>query len=249
MNRKKYETLAKLVVWGVGLAIAGPFIWMSLEGLFALAALGLTAGVIWSVAPGVADWFANKRIALIKAVAEANPIETMNNLYLEKCDEFRVQQGAVTEFETQYRNVADMVEGLKRTDPAEAAEFSEELAQMKYGLESLRAEQKAAQGELNVAKETIAKMERLWKVANAMNKALAASSIAQSKKFNEIKQAVAFDTVRTNLNRAFSNLNTAVERRKNAEFFEKEKEAKALPPKQEVEVFDLTKGEKLKVNR
>jgi hypothetical protein len=120
---------------------------------------------------------------------------------------------------------------------------------MKYGLESLRAEQKAAQGELKTAQETITKMERLWKVANAMNKALAASSAAQSKKFNEIKKAVAFDTVRTNLNRAFSNLNTAVERRKNAEFFEKEKEAKALPEAKEVEVFDLSKGEKLKVGR
>lgn len=248
-KRKAYENLAKFLFLAVAAAATASIAWYAVVGLIGWIIAGFIYAAVWSFSPAVGQWFANKRIQALVAVVEANPIETMQTLYLDKCDEFTKQQAAVTEFETQYRNVFDMVEGLQKTDPTEAAEFADELKQMKYGLDSLRTEQKAAQKELGTAKETIEKMERLWKVANAMNKALAASAIAQDKKFNEIKKAVAFDTVRTNLNRAFANLNTSIERRKNAEFFEQEKEAKALGPKTEVIDLEAVEKEKAPIRR
>lgn len=214
-KRKGIETVVKGVVIIGGLALAAPIIWLALEGAFALVALAAVALVAWGAAPAAATYVANKRIAALIAVVEANPIETMQNLYVEKMSEFSRQEDAVTEFDTQFQNVNTLVEDLKRTDPDEAVAMAEMRDKMGEGLSELRGEQAAAQVELNNAKNAIIKMQRIWKVACAMNKALTASASAQQQVFQQIKADVALDTVRTNLNRAFAKLNTAVEHRKN----------------------------------
>lgn len=221
-KRKTIEKWTKIGVWGGGLLAVGllkTLIFSALEGVILLGALGVAVGVIWSVAPALAVWFANKRIQALVAVIEANPIETMTNLYIEKQQEFKQQEDAVTEFDAQFRNVSDLIEGLKRTDPEEAKGYVQMRDVMEEGLKELRGEQAEAQKELKNAKSAIDKMKRLWTVACALNKALAASASAQQKVFQQIKQDVAVDTVRTNLNKAFANLNTAVERRRNASLF------------------------------
>lgn len=230
-KRKGIETAVKLGIIGVGCAIVGPFAYMALEGLIAVAAFAGAAILLWGIAPAVATFVANKRIALLVAAIEANPIETMQNLLIEKTAEFQKQEDAVTEFDTQFRNVQTLVKDLTKTDPDEAVQYQEMADQMEQGLSELRSEQAAAQAELKNARGAIDKMQRIWKVACAMNKALAASADAQAQVFAKMKNDVAIDTVRTNLNRAFARLNTAVERRKNGSMLPTPKivEVKALP--------------------
>lgn len=228
-KRKGIETLVKLSVFMVGAAVAGPYIWMSLEGMVALAAAAGTALVLWAIAPAAATFAANKRIAMLVAVIEANPIETMQNLYADKFDEFKRQESAVTEFDTQFQNVSTLVEDLKKSDPDEAEQYAKMRDKMEDGLQELRAEQGFAQKELDNAHKTIDKMQRIWKVACAMNKALAANASARQQVFDQMKQDVSVDTVRTNLNRAFASLNTAVERRRNQGILPLVKEQASLP--------------------
>jgi hypothetical protein len=229
----KQQQIKTWATYGFGVvaaAILAPMAFLALEGVLAIVAAVFVLFLVANFAPVVGDYIAVKRIQAIKAVAEANPIETMQDLYAEKVAEFQRQEAAVTEFDTQFRNVSDLVDGLKKTDPDEATQYAAMRDQMKTGLDELRAEQQAAQGELMNAKSTIAKMQRIWNVACAMNKALAASASAQSQVFAQMRQDVAIDTVRTNLNRAFANLNTAVERRRNAQMFSAPAPAaKALP--------------------
>lgn len=240
-KRKGIETAVKLAVIGIGCAIIGPFAYMALEGLIAVAAFACGALLLWGVAPAVAQAVANKRIALMVAVIEANPIETMQTVYMEKMNEFHTQEEAITEFDTQYRNVSDLVEGLKKTDPDEAVSYAEMRDQMKGGLAELREEQRLSQLALDDAKNAIAKMQRIWKVANAMNKALTASASAQSAVFQQMKMDVGTDAVRSNLNRAMARLNTAVERRKNGSYLPAAKPQAALPPAPaQSNVIDLT---------
>ncbi len=225
---QRQAQIAKFVKWGflaVGCALTAPFAFMALEGALAWGAAALAVFVIWNFAPVVGMAVATYRIKAIKALAEANPIETMETLYQEKVEEFDRQETAVTEFETQFRNVSDLVDGLKKTDPQEAIGYAEMCDKMKEGLDELRSEQRAAQAELKNASAALDKMRRIWKVAQAMNKALTSSVSAQQQVFAKIRGDVAVDTIRTNLNRAFANLNTAVERRRSANLF-------ATPPDQ-----------------
>ena len=208
---KKAATYGTL---GLAAAALAPIALWMVQGLIAWAALGIAFLVIANFAPAVGDWFANMRIKALVAIAEANPIETMQALYTEKSSELNRQAEAVRDFETEYRNVRDLVKGLEKTDPEEAVEYAQMAAQMGESLEALKTEQNFASEALTDFSKQIDKARRIYKVAQAMNKALESSQSAQAKVFAEIKEKVAFDKVRTDLNRAFANLNMAVERRR-----------------------------------
>jgi chromosome segregation ATPase len=218
-KRKGIETAVKLGLIGVACAVAAPLAWMALEGAIAIAAFAGVALLAWGAAPAVATYVANKRIQALVAVIEANPIETMQNLYVEKSEELEQQASAVRDFDTEVRNVKDMIRQFEQTDPEEAKEYREMADQMEAGLIELKREQTAATGELASFKGQIDKARRIYKMAQAMNKALEKSTSAQAQVFADIKEKVAFDTVRTNLNRAFSNLSSAVDRRRNSAMF------------------------------
>lgn len=239
VKRKRIEAVVKALVWGVGLAIAGPYIWMSLEGLFALAALVGTAGVLWSVAPGVAQAFANWRIKLLIAVIEANPIETMETLRGEKYEELQRAENAITDFDTQLGNFKDQVASVKKEYPEEAVAYEEIQARMQDCLDSMREEHRAAKTQLKDFEGRIKKAKVLFNMAKAANAMLEKQADAQAQLFADIKQQVSFEKVRTDLNRAFANMNTAIERRKNAALPPAKPQA-ALPAAP-MEVIDLTK--------
>lgn len=237
---KRYFTWIKWGAIAIGCALSYQIAFMALEGLIAWGAFAIVAFLVYTFAPVLAAFIANKKIQAIKAIAAANPIETMQALYAEKLVEFRKQEDAVTEFDTQFQNVSDLVNDLKKTDPEESVQYAAMRDKMAEGLEELRGEQKAAQIELHNAEGVIKKMQRLWTVACAMNKALAASASAQKMVFDQIRQDTAVETVTTNLNRAFASLETAVQRRRTAALFNvPSSPTKELPPA--VEVIDITK--------
>lgn len=232
----KRQQVQKLVKWGViglGAAITAPLAYMMLEGLVMWGALIGTMLVISTFAPAIGDWLADKKVQAIIAIAEANPIETMENLYADKADELNKQDAAVREFDAQFRNVSGMVDNLSKTDPTEAASYVEMRDKMAEGLTELKAERSAANAALQEFHKQIDKAKRIWAVACAMNTALASANAANARSavFADIKKQVAFDTVNTNLNRAFANLDSAIEKRKgfSLDSIAPVKETKALP--------------------
>src|SRR5882672_8886472 len=116
-KRGTYQKIAKIAFVAIGLAVTAPLAFYALEGLILWGAFAATGLVLMNFAPAFGTWLANKKIQALVAAVEANPIETMQNLYAEKKEEFQRQEDAVTEFDTQFKNVSDMVDGLKRTDP------------------------------------------------------------------------------------------------------------------------------------
>lgn len=244
---QKYGKFVKYGVYGAGALtfLVATYSFVVTAAISLMVWAGLCAGVfvLYSFAPVFATYIANKKMQLLVAVIEANPIETMQNLYAEKLTEADRQDHAITAFDTEFQNVNSLVDDLRRTDPEEAIQYAEMRDKMKEGLVSLRAEQQAATGELKSFKSQIDKARRIYKVANAMNAALESSQSAQQKVFADIKEQVSFDKVRSDLNHAFANLNSAVERRKNAAMFATP--TKAALPEPQVEVFDITKGKVL----
>lgn len=236
-KRVQVEKYAKWGFMALICAISAPIAMMAVEGLIAWIIFGGVALIALQFAPIFAAWVANKKVQALIAVIEANPIETMLNLYSDKTVEFNKQADAIRDFDTEFGNVSDLVDDLQKTDPTEAIQYAEMRDKMEQGLTDLKLEQTSAQGELDKFKTNIDKARRIYKVALAMNKALERSQSAQAKVFADIKEQVSFDKVRSDLNRAFANLNSAVDRRKNANLFASAA-AKSLPPA--VEVIDIT---------
>lgn len=251
----KGEQIKKIATWAcialalaAGLAATASLATLAVESLIAWGTGAVFVFVGVNFAPAFGDWVRNKRIQAIVALAEANPIETMQNLWADKKQELDRQDNAITAFETEFRNVSQMVDDLHGTDPEEAKQYEAMRDQMEVGLTELRNEQTAATGELSRFKLQVDKARRIYKVAGAMNKALEVSQSAQAVVFAKIKEDVAFDKVRSDLNRAFANLNSAVERRKNAALFAPKTQASLPAPQQTIDA-QVTPVTKVTISR
>ncbi len=84
------QSLANKLKWGGGVLlalVAGPVLFLILKGILGLAALavaGVAGFTIIQMWPVFAMKIANWRMKLIVAEAQANPIETMKSVFLEK---------------------------------------------------------------------------------------------------------------------------------------------------------------------
>lgn len=214
VKRATIEKVVKLGFIGLVCAVVGPYAWLALEGIIAIGAFIGTAAVAWAVAPMLATMIANWRIKLLVDEAERNPIETLQNDLIESQTEYDTQDTAIEAFETEYGTVSDLVEDLKKTDPEDVASYIAIRDEMANSLEVLRGEQSSFKAVILEMKKAVDKARRIYKVANAINKALEKSATAQQAVFREIKQQVAFDTVRGNMNKARARLRSAVERRR-----------------------------------
>lgn len=209
-RRKKIELFAKLGVFTVVCGAVGSYAYLILEGLIALAAVGGSAILAWGLAPAVATFVANKRIELLKAAIEANPIETMQNIYTEKVGELQAQSQAIATVDTQYRNVQSLIDNLPPKLKAKAASYQELANKIKAGEDQMKAKYNFAQTKLNEYKDHMEEAQSLWEVALALKKAIAVSQKARMDTFREIKEKVAFDTVTVGLNSAFAELDETI---------------------------------------
>lgn len=245
----KRKSIERYVKWGVialACAISYPIAILAFEGLIMWGAFAGGVLLISNFAPVIATWVANKKIQALVAVIEANPIETMQNLYGEKFEELQSASENMRDFDMELGNFRDQVRDVKSQYPDEAKSYVEIQERMEEALESMKAEHQAATGELKMFKDKIKKAQILFNLAKAANKMLEKSQSAQAAVFAQIKEQVSFDKVRKDLNRAFANLNSAVERRKNTALFSKP--AAQLEAAPNVDIIDITKvGQRIKI--
>lgn len=234
---KKYSQYGMWALVAIGCYLTAPMAMVALEGLLlwgAFAAVGLVA---WTFIPVLADLVANWKMQAIIAIAEANPIATMQNLYADKQEELIKAEDAIRDFDTELGNFRDQVKSVREEFPDDVHTYVEIQVRMEEALKAMRQEQEYAAVELGEFKKKIRKAEVLFNMAKAANKMLEKSASAQEQVYAEIKEAVSFNKVRNDLNRAFANLNSAVERRKTASMVNGQRDQAALPPA--VEVVDL----------
>lgn len=215
-KRDQLVKVAKWVTLGVGAAVAGPIAYLALQGVVAIAAFVGVTFVIWNFAPVVATYVANKRIQALVAAVEANPIETMQNLFIEKSKDLSTADGNIRDFDTEIRNFDDQVDTFKKDYPEEAPTYVELSKKMHGALESMKVQQRVAREELAHFEQQITKAKAIYRMSMAASKVVKLSKSAEAQVFAHIKEQVAFDAVRTSLNQAFANLDMALERRKDA---------------------------------
>ncbi len=210
------QRIATGVKWGVGLAgavLISPIVFLAVKGLVGLALAAAIGFIIINFAPVFAMKIANWKMKAIVAEAEANPIETMKNLKIEKANELDQADTDIVEFETEIGNFDDEVRSFKRDYPEDAPSYESISEKMHDGLAALKMEQEAAREKLADLDARIAKAEAIYKMSLAAQRVTALSKSAESKVFAEIKEKVAFDAVRTELNRSFASLNLALRQR------------------------------------
>ena len=215
-NDVRKQRLISVAKWGIGLVgaiVVAQVIFIAIKGLVGLAIAGTVGLAIINFAPVVAMKFAKK---LIVAEAENNPIETMQNLYAEKSAERTAADQNIMDFETEVRNFNDQVEAFKQQYPSEAQSYETLSEKMGQALSGMKREQSAARRELSNFDQQITRAKAIYTMALAAQKVVKMSKSAEAQVFAKIKEQVAFDAVRTQLNRSFANLNLALERREDA---------------------------------
>jgi archaellum component FlaC len=217
VNGMLREKLVQRFKWGLGLfaaAVISPFVFLAIKGIVGLAAAFAIGMIITQLAPVYALKLANWRMKLLVSEVETNPIETMQTLLVEKTEELNGADGKIADFETEVRNYDDQVDTFKQQYPAEAETYEALSEKMHTALEDMKHEQTIARKELQNLEDQIKKAKAIYKMSLAAQRVTALSKTAEEQVFADIKQQVAFDTVRTELNRTFANLNLALERRR-----------------------------------
>jgi hypothetical protein len=216
VRRQEIQKYAKYAIIGLAAAVTAPIAFWVVEGLIAWAACGLAFLVIANFAPAIGQWFANKRIAALIAAINANPIETMLTLYAEKTQELHTADQNIAAFETEVGNFDDQVDTFKQQYPADAPQYVAIDSKMHEALDFMKEQQSDARTALAEFKTRIARAQSIYKMALAAAKVTQLSGSAQDAVYNDIKEKVAFDAVRTSLNGAFANLNLAIDRQRDA---------------------------------
>jgi hypothetical protein len=217
VRSQKLATALKWVAGLVGAVVVAPFVFLAVKGIVGLAIAAAIGLAITQLAPVFAMKLANWRMALIVGEVEKNPIETMQNLFVEKTQELARADNNIADFETEIRNFDDQVEGFKQQYPTEADSYETLSQRMHEALAGMKTEQSAARAQLNDFERKIAKAKAIYKMSVAAQNVVKLSRSAEAEVFAKIKEQVAFDAVRSQLNRSFANLNLALERRADAQ--------------------------------
>lgn len=216
----KSQKLATALKWVGGIlvaAVASPIIFLALKATLGLLALGVAAGVgmaLLKLTPWFSMKISNIVMKLIIHEAETNPIETLENLRIEKTEELRKADEAIVEFEMEVRNYDDKTKEFSKQYPEEAASFTEISTKMHEALKLQKDEQEVARAKLQDLGLRIEKARAIYDMSMAAQAVTELSNSAAAKVYADIKQKIAFDSVQKELNRSFASLNMALNQRK-----------------------------------
>ena len=216
-NGQKLAAALKWVGGFLVVAVISPIIFLALKATLGLIALGIAAGTgltLLKLTPWFSMKVSNLVMKLVVHEAETNPIETLENLRIEKAAELLKADEAIIEFETEIRNYDDKTQEFSKQYPEESASFKEISTKMHEALLLQKTEQEAARVKLADLGQRIEKARAIYDMSMAAQRVTELSSSAAAKVYQEIKQKIAFDSVRSELNKSFASLNTALNQRK-----------------------------------
>ena len=216
LKKIKLDTKWKLTLGSLGILVIAPLtttlLWsvLGLLGVILGAAIGLAA---IAFAPIFSMKLANARIKAIMTEADKNPIQTMIGIHIARTRELAEKDQHLEDWDTELSNFDDEVIAMKKEYPEEAGKYERISAQMHDAIAEARKEQAQAGRDLYEFEQAIRKAKLLYKMALAAQRVTAFSKSAEEKVLENIKTEIAFDSVRSNLNRSFARLNTAMARR------------------------------------
>ena len=208
-KRKRITTIATWVAGGVCLAIAAPLIFLALKGLIALVAFALVGFLTINIAPVIGMKVGNWRLKAIKAEAAANPIETLQNLRIERAHALEVANRALVTIGTAVRNFADKVDKLKKKWGEEDPQVQNQIK----NLDLLRKVEEVKKQQIQRGTKALAdfdneieKAAAIWDAAQAGKLAGEAAKLNTGDIYEKIKEGTALDSVTSELNSVFAEM-------------------------------------------
>lgn len=220
-QKQQFIKYAKYGVIGLALAIAAPIALFASLGLVGIAAAGLIGIIGINAAPVVALKMANwkyramdaERVSHVEKVVNAaaqNPIETLRVELMNKrqaSDDFR---RAITDFRTEVKNFQDQINHFAKDYPEDAGRFKVQLDAMNKLLSFRESRYKQLQDELDNFESAIERATAMWKMSQAAQKMNKLAGVELGDPFEKIKSDSAINSVMSNMNKAFAEMETAL---------------------------------------
>jgi hypothetical protein len=211
LDLKRVALANKVKIAGgvVGCLIVAPFAYFILQGLGALVALaiaGFLAFTVIQLAPWYADVIANWRMKLIMAEANKNPIETMNNIYVDNMNTIAAKDEKIKAFSARLGDYKDKMAGFVRKYPEEAPRYQEVADKMTLVLNRQIQKQRNAKIAAKEYRDEIEKAQAIYDMALAANDVVQLGGDVEKHVFQDIKKQVAFDAVNHKFNMAVAEL-------------------------------------------
>lgn len=221
MNKDLYTKYVKWGVIGLFCAIAAPIAWAAVTGIIGMLAAAGIGFVGFQVAPVVSDALTKwkyraldaaevSHIEKVSDAAAANPIETLMSQSFERrasSDQFRT---AITMFRTEVKNFKDQITAFGREYPEDVARFEMQVDAMEKLLKFREDRYKQLQIELDKFDAAIKRAKAMWVMSQAAQKMNKAAGVEMGDPFEKIKADSAINSVMTSMNKAFSEMETAL---------------------------------------
>lgn len=223
-DQVKKQQFIKIATVGVALvacALALPVIIYGALGMMGFLIAGAIGLIGINAAPVVAlklsDWkyraMDEERVQHIEKVvkaAEVNPIETLIQQSMEKRQASDAFKQSISAFSTEVKNFTDQIKEFGKEYPDDVARFQAQLDAMNKLLSFRQDRYKQLQKELDNFDSAIKRAQAMWKMSQAAQKMNKMAGVELADPFVKIKADAAIDSVMTSMNRAFSEMETAL---------------------------------------
>jgi hypothetical protein len=205
-RRKRIEKIVKVIGVGVVGLFVAPYVLISIKGLIGLAIAGFLSFIIINFIPVVASMVANWRLKALKAEANRNPVETLQNDWNRKNSKIQEFRQSVVTFRGKIETFGSKLEKFDDKHPEEAERFRLILNKMKELLGFRERKLSGAQRDLELYKSDIEKAGDIWEMGQVANEMAEAAGMTEDEFFAEIQKKTAIDSIQNNINTAIAEL-------------------------------------------
>jgi hypothetical protein len=209
VKRKRIETAVKILALGVVGFFVAPFIFAAIGGMIGLAIAGVVGLVAINLAPSVAVAVANWRLKALKAVAAANPIETLENRYQDRQSALAGIRENIKKSYSVLQELYAQIQEHSEKYPNRPSQYLEKYNKLKALIELRGKKYKQAQTNLVTFGELIEEKRSDWKIAQTMAAASELANVGEDFT-SKLLQDTALNTIQDGLNMAFSELETSL---------------------------------------
>lgn len=209
-RQQRIEWLVKAALLGVIGFVVSPMIFIAIKGLVGLLIAAVVGLAAINATPFVAARLANWRLQSIKHEAIANPVETLQNDFIERHRSLENFKNSISVFHAEVMNFQDKLDDFKKQYPNEADKFESQLVKMKQLLVLRTRNLKDALQSLEHYSLEIKKADAIWQMGMAAAKMNKAAGVNEEDFYAKLRVETALDSVQKNLNSAFAELETSL---------------------------------------
>lgn len=206
---QKAKLIGNIVKYGIYALvgfIALPFVITAIKGWLLLVALVALIGGTFAIAPSIGMMASNWRLRMIKDEARRNPIETMQNIYRQKCEALEDGEKRLVMLRQKRATYMSKLASFKKRFPDEVEYFDTAAARLTELLHIQEERYVAARKATEVYAGEVEKTQAIWEMGKAAAEATAGPEFTEETFLSKIKNETAIDSARQQLDVAFSEL-------------------------------------------